>query len=158
LFAQQGSSGAPEGKKWTLQECVDYALQNNLDVQRGQYNLENAEVDQLLARMAMFPSLNVGLTNGYNWGRSINPVTNQFITEQITSLSPDVTSNVTIFNGLRIQNSIRQANAAVQSSEQDLLKVRNDVTLNVINLFINVIFNKELLENAKLQLASSEQQ
>lgn len=143
---------------WSLQECVNYALSNNLDVQRSQYNLEGSEIDQDQARFAMVPSLNAGLTNGYNWGRSINPVTNQFTTQEINSLSPNLNSSVTLFNGLRIQNTIRQANKEVQASEQDLQKAKNDVTLNVINLFINVIFNKELLANARLQLGSSQQQ
>ena len=145
-------------KVWTLQECVDYALANNLDVQRGQYNLESSEIDMDLARMAMLPSLNAGVSNGYNWGRSINPVTNQFTTQQITSLSPNLNSQVLLFNGFRLQNAVKQANRTFHASEQDLLKARNDVSLNVVNLYINVIFNKELLDNARYQLSSSQQQ
>ena len=145
-------------KVWTLKECVDYALANSLDVKRSQYNVESSEINQDVARMAMLPSLNAGVSNGYNWGRSINPVTNQFTTQQITSLSPNANSSVTLFNGLRIQNNLKQSNKDFQASEQDLLKAKNDVSLNVINLYINVIFNKELLENARSQLRSSQQQ
>ncbi len=143
---------------WTLKECVDYALSNNLDVQRSQYGVESSEISQDVARMAMLPSLNANISNGYNWGRSINPVTNQFTTQQITSLGPNASSSVTLFNGLRLQSSLRQSNRDLAASEQDLLKAKNDVSLNVINLYINVIFNKELLENARLQLSSSRQQ
>lgn len=149
---------AKDLKVWTLQQCVDYALANNLDVQRSQYDLESSGIDMDLARMAMIPSLNAGISNGYNWGRSINPVTNQFTTQQITSLSPNVSSQVVLFNGLRLQNTVKQANRGFMASEQDLQKVRNDVSLNVVNLYINVIFNKELLENARYQLSSSQQQ
>jgi outer membrane protein len=157
VFAQESNNGNA-AKVWTLRECVDYALANNLNVQRGHYNVEGSEVDLLQAKMAMVPSLNASLTNGYNWGRSINPVTNQFITDEINSLSPGASTSVTLFNGFRIQSTIKQSSKDNQAAEQDLLKTKNDVALNVINLYINVIFNKELLENSKFQLSSSQQQ
>lgn len=156
VFAQTNDGRTT--KVWTLKECVDYALANSLDVQRSQFNVESSEINHLQAKMTMLPSLNTGVSNGYNWGRSINPVTNQFTTQQITSLSPNAQSSVTLFNGLRIQNTIKQNAKDLDASEQDLAKSKNDVTLNVINLYINVIFNKELLENAKFQLSSSQQQ
>lgn len=157
VFAQENDNGKAV-KVWTLKECVDYALANNLNVQRGHYNVEGSEVDLLQAKMAMLPNLNASVSNGYNWGRSINPVTNQFTTQQITSLSPGANSSVTLFNGLRLQSTVKQTSKDNQAAEQDLLKTKNDVALNVINLYINVIFNKELLENSKFQLSSSQQQ
>jgi outer membrane protein len=155
-FAQTSEGTAV--KVWTLKECVDYALANNLDVQGSQYNVESSEINYTQAKMAMLPSLNASVSNGYNWGRSINPVTNAFTTQQIRSLSPSASTSVTLFNGFRIQNTIKQNARDYQAAEQDLLKMKNDVSLNVINLYINVIFNKELLENAKSQLGSSQQQ
>lgn len=145
-------------KVWTLKECIDYALANNLSVQRSQYDVESAEVTKMQAKGAMLPSLNASVSNGFNWGRSINPVTNTFTTQEIRSLSPNANSSVTLFNGLRIQNSIKQSNKDFQAAEQDLQKAKNDLMLNVINLYVNVVFNKELLENAKFQLSSSQQQ
>jgi outer membrane protein len=137
---------------------VDYALANNLNVQRSQFDVESAEVNKMTSKAAMFPSLNASVSNGYNWGRSINPVTNTFTTQQIRSLSPNANTSVTLFNGLRIQNQIKQANKDFAASEEDLQKAKNDLMLNVINLYVNVVFNKELLENAKFQLSSSQQQ
>jgi outer membrane protein len=145
-------------KVWTLKECIDYALANNLNVQRSQFDVETAEVNKTQAKAAMLPSLTATVSNGYNWGRSINPVTNTFTTQEIRSLSPSANSQVTLFNGLRIQNSIKQSNKDYQAAEQDLEKAKNDLMLNVINLYVNVVFNKELLENAKFQLSSSQQQ
>lgn len=145
-------------KVWTLNECIDYALANNLDVERSKYNVQSAEINYDQAKAAVLPTLNASVSNGYNWGRSINPVTNTFTTRQINSLSPNAQSSITLFNGLRIQNSIKQNSRDYHASEYDLQKAKNDVSLNVINLYINVIFNKELLENARFQLRSSQQQ
>jgi outer membrane protein len=145
-------------KVWTLRECVDYALANNLTVERSTYSVENSEIDYGQAKWAMSPNLNASGSYGYNWGRSINPVTNLFTTREIVSLSPNANSSVTLFNGLRIQNTIRQTATGLEASQADLEKAKNDVILSVINFYITVVFNKELLENARFQLSSSQQQ
>lgn len=155
-YSQQDS--VSNGNAWTLKQCIDYALSNSLNVQRSSYNVETSEVDYRQSKMALIPSLNAGLTMGYNWGRSVNPVTNLFTTQQINSLSPGLSSSVTLFNGLRLQSVIKQNSKNYQASVQDLQKTKNDVSLNIASLFLNVIFSKEQFENAKLQLNSSQQQ
>jgi outer membrane protein len=145
-------------KQWTLQECVDYALQNSLTVKRSEYSVENSEVNYDQAKWAIAPSLNASASPGSNWGRSINPVTNQFTTQRNNSVSPSANTSVILFNGFRLQNNIKQTSREYHASKEDLEKTKNDVILNVISLYTNVIFNKELLENAKFQLNSSQQQ
>ena len=156
--AQQMDSTGGNGI-WTLRACVDYALANNLQVKRSELDVELSSIDKRQARFAMLPSANAQGSYGYNWGRGIDPVTNQFISSQrngFTSLG--ASSGVTLFNGFRIQNTIKQSSLELEASEEDLAKSRNDVSLNVISLFVNVVFNKELVANARLQLSSSQQQ
>ena len=157
-FAQQTDTTAGDAI-WTLRECVDYALANNLQVKRSELDVELSNIDKRQSRLAMLPSANAQGSYGYNWGRGIDPVTNQFVSSQrngFTSLG--ASSGVTLFNAFRIQNTIKQSSLELDASEQDLAKSRNDVSLNVISLFVNVVFNKELVENAKSQLTSSQQQ
>jgi outer membrane protein len=157
-FAQQVDSTASEDL-WTLRECVDYALANNLLVKRSELTVALSSIDKRQSKLSMFPSANAQVSSGYNWGRGIDPVSNQFISSQRNGFtSVGVSSGVTLFNGFAIQNSIRQSNLELEASEEDLAKSRNDVTLNVISLFVNVVFNKELVANARLQLSSSQQQ
>lgn len=157
-LAQQGDTVT--GKKvWTLNECVGYALANNLQVKRSELTLELSSIDKTQAKLAMLPSVNAFGSYGFNWGRGIDPVTNQFISSQrngFTSLG--ASSELNLFNGFRVQNTIKQTSHELEASEEDLAKSRNDVTLNVISLFVNVVFNKELVENARFQLSSSQQQ
>jgi len=155
--AQQNDTTS-SANAWTLKQCIDYALANSLVVQRSVYNVENSEVDRTQARMAMLPNLNANLNYGYNWGRSVNPVTNAFTTQEVNYLSPNAQSSVTLFNGLRIQSIVKQSSRDYQASIEDLQKTKNDLILNIASLFVNVIFNKEQLENAKFQLSSSQQQ
>ena len=157
-LAQQTDSTSIKNA-WSLRECVDYALANNLQVKRSELSLELSSIDKRQAKLAVLPSANAFTSYGYNWGRGIDPVTNQFISSQrngYTSLG--ASGDLDLFNGFRVQNTIKQANTEFEASEEDLAKTRNDVTLNVISLFVNVVFNKELLENARLQLSSSQQQ
>jgi outer membrane protein len=151
-MAQEGS------RQLTLKECVDIALEKNLRVKRSLYNVQSSSVGLWQSKMAFLPSLNVGSSYGQNYGRAINPVTNQFINRDNNTLNAQLTSSVTIFNGLRLQNSFRQSQRDLEASNEDLQKAKNDVIINVVTLYINVIFNKELHENAKFQLSSSQQQ
>lgn len=156
-FSQQSDSVG--GKTWTLRECVDYALANNLQVKRSELSLELSSIDKRQAKLALLPSANAFSSYGYNWGRGIDPVTNQFISSQRNGYtSVGASGDLDLFNGFRLQNNIRQSATEFEASREDLSKTRNDVSLNVVSLFVNVVFNKELLENAELQLSSSRQQ
>ena len=142
----------------TLQECVKIALDNNLTVKRSVYNVESFKVNLLAAKAAFLPTLSANTSLGYNTGRTINPVTNTFITRETKTVNASINSSLLLFNGLRLQNTFRQNIRDSKAANLDLDRVRNDVTINVIVFYVTVILNKELYENAKLQLASSQQQ
>lgn len=159
LAQQVDSVSAATKSVWTLRECVDYALANNLQVKRSELSLELSSIDKRQAKLALLPSANAFAGYGFNWGRGIDPVTNQFVASQRNGYTQvGASGDMDLFNGFRLQSNIRQANTEFQASEEDLAKTRNDVTLNVLSMFVNVVFNKELLENARLQLSSSQQQ
>jgi outer membrane protein len=145
-------------KPLSLPECVDIALKNNLRVRRSIYNVETSEVNMFQAKMNFLPSLNVSTAQNFNFGRSINPVTNSFESQRANSMNGQLTSSWIIFNGLRITNTFRQSKLDVAAADEDLQKAKNDVIINVVTLYINVIFNKELLANTQYQLSSSQQQ
>jgi outer membrane protein len=145
-------------KKWTLKECIDYALSNNLALQRSELTVDNTQVDYDQARLSRLPSVNGSASYGSSWGRGLDPVTNSFATQQINSSSLSANASWLLFTGLRQHNTVNQSRSALGASEQDLKKAQNDLILNVAGLFINVVFNKELLQNARFQLASSQQQ
>ncbi len=158
VWGQQADSISTRSE-WTLQQCVKYALAHNLDIRRSELSLELSELDKRQAKLSLLPSANASASYGLNWGRGIDPVTNQFVPSQRVGYTQlGASSDVDLFNGLRLRNTIRQTKAAFEASEEDLDKTRNDVTLNVISLFVNVVFNQELLANAQSQLSSSKQQ
>ena len=130
-----------------VRQCVDIALENNLALRRSQLFKENSQINFSQARARQLPTLN--LSGGYNvnFGRSIDPTTNQFVAQQINALGFSGSSNLTIFNGLRLTNSVRQSKIDLEAAGYDVDKAINDISLTILNAYLTVIFNQELLEN-----------
>jgi len=149
---------AQDKKVWTLKECIDYALQNNLTVKTSMINAEISKVNLDQSKFQMLPTLNGNSSFGYNWGRNIDPTTNLFITQRINSINFNANSSLLLFNGFRLFNTYKQSGIDNEAAAEDFIKAKNDVILNVITLYTTVIFNKELLNNAQSQLATTTQQ
>lgn len=154
--AQQQDSASV--KAWDLKECIDYALSNNLTLARGENNVKLSEIDYRQSLYSTLPSVNAGAQYGWNWGRSLNPVTYEYTNQELNSINPFLNGQVNVFNGLRTQYTIKQNQHALLASEQDLLKTKNDVMLNITTFYLNVILNKEQLANARFQFESSKTQ
>jgi outer membrane protein len=149
---------AQDKKVWTLQECIDYALQNNLNVKRSLLTVETSDINLEQSKMQMLPTVNGGAQYGNNWGRNIDPTTNLFITQRISSFNLNGNASLLLFNGFRLFNTYKQNDLDNQAATEDYNKAKNDVILNVIVLYTSVIFNKELFSNAQSQLATTTQQ
>lgn len=141
-----------------LESCIEIALENNLTLKRSQINQALSEATLLQSQGQRLPSLSAGASSGYRWGRSINPVTNLFETDRIGNVNVSANSNLTLFAGQQITNTIKQAKTDIEVSQLNVKTTENNITLNVINLFINVIFAEEQLKISKNQMASTKQQ
>jgi outer membrane protein len=146
------------GTVWNLKQCIDYALANSLQVQRSGYNVENSKIDYTQAKAGRLPTVNGQVSYDLRWGRSLDPVSNDYVTMEQRVLSPGIQGSLPLFNGFRVNSAISQYSKSYDAATFDLQKAKNDVTLNVASLYITVVFDKEQLENAKSQLASSTQQ
>ncbi len=158
ICAMVSSTYGQEKRVLSLEECITIAVENNLSVQRSQLNLATAQVNLMQSRGQRYPTINLSGNYGYNWGRSIDPTTNQFINQRIVSSGFSGNSSMPILSGMQIYNSIEQSKVDVEAAQYDLRKSSNDISLNTALVYLNVIFNKELLGNARFQLESSNQQ
>jgi len=157
LFVTLTGSGQ-EKKTWTLKELIDHAITNNLSVKRSAYSVEASEINSLQAKMAMLPTLNANGNYGLNWGRTIDPTTNSFTENKVKSSNLGANSSLLLWNGFRLFYNMKQGEVELDASNEDLIKARNDVILNVITLYLNVVFNKELYNVAVLQVNSTQEQ
>lgn len=145
-------------RKWTLREIIDYAIAHNLTVKRSMYAVETGEINFLQSKAVMLPTLNASGSYGGNWGRTINPATNNFTEERQISSNLNANASLLLWNGFRLFYGMKQSDTDLDAANQDLIKARNDVILNVITLYLNVVFNKELYSVAQFQLNSSQEQ
>ncbi len=149
---------AQKAKEWTLQQCVDYAFENNLMIERSEFSMENEEVTLKQNKLSRIPSLNANVYNSWRWGRSIDPTSNLFTTKRINSNGLGGSANFLLYNGSRITRSIKRSEQMVQAGFYDMEKAKNDVALNVVYAYLQVIFAREQLENANFQVVTSKAQ
>ncbi len=146
-----------QAQELTLQECVKIALDNNLTVKRSVYNVESYRVSFMTAKGNFLPTLNLNGSGSQNSGRNLNPVTYQYIQAVTQTVNPSLTGSLLLFNGLKNQLTYRQNKTYISAADLDLQKAKNDVIITVVTNYTTVILNKELYENAKFQLNSSNQ-
>ncbi|MBL4706873.1 MAG: TolC family protein [Flavobacteriales bacterium] len=147
-----GASVSAQDKVWTLEECISYALENNIQIQQSELNQQISKQDLVASRYNILPSANASASHTYNFGQTIDPFTNQFANSQVRSNSLSVSSSLTLFNGFRNVNTIKRNQAQLKAAEYDLQKMKNDISLNIANSYLGILFNEELLKNAESQL------
>jgi len=146
-------------KKWTLQECVNHALENNITVKQGENVLLSNEQDIIAAKGNFYPTISARGSQSVNIGSGFDQVSFERVANQVTnSTSLGANINQTIFNGFRNLNFKKQAVLTLESNELDLARIKDDIALNVVNAYLNVLFNKENLETAQAQYNFSEKQ
>lgn len=140
---------------WTLQQCIDRALQYNLQIRQSELSedLAKAQVEQSTA--SFFPSINGSAGQNYYFGRSIDPYTNSYTTQQVQSNSFSVSGSMPLFEGLQMQNTLKQSKLNYMSSQFDLKKIKNDISLNVVSDYLSVLYNQELMAVSSSQVDAS---
>jgi outer membrane protein len=159
FLAGIGSGFAQTPKEqWSLQECIDYAFANSITVKRNELQVRNNEVLLFQSKADFLPTLNAFGSHGYNFGRFVDPTTNQFndITTQTNNFG--LNGNLLLFQGGQRINAIKQNQSSVQASRLDVEQSKNDVALTVALNYLQVLSNEELLKIAENQVAQSELQ
>ena len=147
-----------QSKKWTLEECVTYAIQNNISIKQSELDSKMALIDKKSAVGRFLPSLNASASHSWNIGLNQDITTGllQNKTTQFTSAGANV--GIDIYSGLQNQNTLRKANLSIVAAKYQLVKMKEDIALNVANAFLQVLFNKENLKVQKEQLRINEKQ
>jgi len=146
-----GMVSAQSTGRYTLQQCIDTALAKNIEVKQSRLLVDAAAVNRKQARTNMLPDANVGITHGLNQGRSIDPFTNTYINQAINYASYGINSGVVLFNGMNLQNNIRQYTYAYDASRMELQYAKDNLTLDVILAYLQVLNNEDLLSSSGTQ-------
>ena len=143
---------------WNLERCINHAIQNNIEIQQGRISVEQANINYKAATHGRYPNLNAGTDFGLNFGRSIDPTNNDFVTQSFLSNRISLSTNVTLYNGGRINNTIKQAEINQESANYTVKQSERDIALLVANTYLSTLFAEENLKNAVAQLELTTEQ
>jgi outer membrane protein len=148
----------PNATKLTLKQCIETGLANNLDVLQGELQMQSSKINMNQSKLNLLPDLNGSASHNFRQGRSIDPYSNSPVTEGVNSSNFSLSSGVVLFNGLSRQNAIKQFSLAYQASKMDWQQVKDNLTINIILAYLQVLSNEDQLEQSKSRVVLSNKQ
>lgn len=136
-------SGYAQNGNFSLQQCVETALNNNIPVKQNELLLQAARADWQRAKANLLPDLNGNWGYGWNQGRAIDPFTNGYIDQRFSSSGAGLSAGLTLFGGLQLQNLIRQTGYAYRASEMEWQQSKDKLTLEVLLAYLTVLNNED---------------
>ncbi|WP_400077350.1 TolC family protein [Winogradskyella sp. R77965] len=145
-------------KSYSLEECISIALENNLDLKSADLLANSARVSHQQSKANMLPSINGNFNLGVNDGRSIDPFTNDFITQELTFSNMGLSLDMTVFNGFRLLNQAKQNRLNRKASELEKEAAQQDLVLNVTLAYLQVLNSKAVLDLTKQRYETTKKQ
>jgi outer membrane protein len=150
IFSFQGY-GQDSTRYLTIKQCVDLAITNNLQIQQSQLQMEQSGVAFKQSKDNLLPQINGTVQQQFNYGRSISNINNSYVDVQNGAGNYSLNANLLLFNGLSLQNAIKQNALGYNASKMDLQQQKDNITLNVILNYLTVLSNQEALDIARKQ-------
>ncbi|HNS16263.1 MAG TPA: TolC family protein [Bacteroidales bacterium] len=145
-------------KVWSLEDCINYALSNNIEIKQQMLNIDYGDQTLLQSKLGMLPDLNGYASHGYNWGQTIDQYTNEFATERVRSNNFYISSQFTVFNGLQQMNQVRKNQLDLLATKYSVDKFMDDVSMSIAAAYLQILYYAELKRVADAQLDITQQQ
>ncbi|MDR1199177.1 MAG: TolC family protein [Prevotellaceae bacterium] len=157
LFAFACSTASAQ-KQWTLQECIRHAKENSITVKMQHISQQNQEIRLNTAKNRRLPDLSASTDQRFSFGRSASLIDNSYQNQNSSSTYFSLSTSVPLFTGFQIPNNIAAARLDLQAAIADFETAKEDIELAVISAYLQILYNKELLEIARNQKTLSAQQ
>lgn len=152
------SAGAQtSAKQWSLEECIRYAIENNIDLKQKELERQNSEVNLHTSKYSWLPSVNASVGENLGFGRSESK-DGLIIDRNSANTSASINMSMPVFDGFRIPNDIAARKFDLKAAIETLNKAKEDLSVNVASYYLQVLYNKEMLKIADLQVALSSEQ
>ncbi|HKZ68224.1 MAG TPA: TolC family protein [Chitinophagaceae bacterium] len=162
LFAVTVLFGKPvwaqTAEKWDLRKCVEYAMENNISVRQADVQARITALTYEQSKLSQYPSANLQNSAGYQFGRSIDPSTNQFTNEKLLGVNHGLNVNLDLFNWFSKKNTIAANRFQAEAYVQGVEKAKNDIALNVANAYLQILLNSEQIKISDVQVKQSVEQ
>jgi len=139
-------------KVWTLQECVNYALENNIQIKQSRLQTQTAEINLLQSKLDFAPSANAGVNMNYNFGRNVDPVTNIYSNQQSMNNNYNLNGRLDLFKGMQKWNTFKKNEIDYKASVYQSEEMENSISLTLTGAYLKILFNHEMLLVAKKQM------
>ena len=149
---------AQQAKIWSLQECIDYANEHNLEIQMRQININKQEVALNTAQNRRLPNLSAGASQSFSFGRSASAYDNTYQDRNSSSTQWSASSSLPLFTGFMITNEIAANRLDLQAVAAELEKVKQDMEINITSMYLQILYSKEILGITKIQIELSREQ
>ena len=144
-------------KAWTLEECVDYAMEHNVTILQSIISQNSAEYQYKMAKNAWLPTVNANASQSFGFGQS--PSANGvYVSDNSTSTSFGISLGMPLFNGLNLYNQMKSSSLEMNASKKDLEAAKYDLKLLIMSYYMQVVYNKELKAIAEKQLTLTQEQ
>ena len=155
LFAANIVSGQNE---WSLDRCINYALDNNIEIKQQQLAVEQGRNNILQSKLSLLPSVNGSLNHSMNWGKSVNVQDLQIMTTLAQSTSASLSASMPLFSGLTNLRSIESNRIQLQISEQQVESLKDNITVQVTQAYLELLLAIEIEKVANESFKSVEAQ
>jgi outer membrane protein len=148
LLVVHGVWSQTSDKRWTFSQCLNYALEHNISIRLAELTKEQRDVDLLQAQTAYLPDITASGFGGFTFGQRLDPFNLRFVNQRTEMMSLSLNGNLLLFSGMQNLHRLKQARYALESASAQAEKVRQDITLNLASLFLQVVFAEERLQRA----------
>ncbi len=142
-------------QSWTLNQCISYAIENNINLKEYEIEEKLTLEDEKQSKRLMLPGVSASTNAGLNFGRSIDPNTNDYVTTEFFNNSYNLASSMTLFDGFRLQNNVKYQKFRRQASEYKRMNATDDLAFTVMTAFYDVVYYNGMLGIAKEQVEAS---
>jgi outer membrane protein len=158
LSISSGSFLIAQHKTWTVDDCIQYALEKNIQVQKALVSNSINEEDMKLAKSAWYPSLSGSARQNYTWNNITNSTTGATVFKGTNGVNISASSGMTVYNGSRIRNAVKQSEANYEADKYNTEVIKETVSLNILNAYLQVLFAEEQVKNDNDQISSLSEQ
>lgn len=143
--------------QWNLKQCIDYAIEHNLNIKQQEAARDQSAVELNTAKWSRLPNLNGNVGQSFNFGRALQ-ADNTYGNRNTRNTNFSLGTSIPLFTGLQIPNSIALSKLNLQAAIEDLNKAKEDISIQVTSSYLQVLFNRELEKVAQAQVALSREQ
>lgn len=147
-----------QNKIWTVDDCINYALGKNIQIQKAKVSNDINEINLIFARSAWYPSLSGSVRQNFDWKNNVNTTTGSTVFRGSNGTIISLNSGITAFNGLKLRNAVKKSETDLEADKYNTEVIKESVSLNILNGYLQLLYSEEQVKNSNNQIASTEEQ